>query len=226
MKLLIVIPAYNEEKIIKKNVLKTREFFKKRYKVTEFEIIIVNDGSSDNTGKISNEIRFPNVSTISYKENKGKGYAVKKGMKKSKGELILMIDADLATPLDQFDKIIKFKKNYDIIIGSRVNPKAKRKPIKKIFGKLSYLIVEVILNLGIKDTQCGFKLFKRKTLKIFKKQKIDGFGFDFEILYIANKEGYKIKEIPVKWIEKGDSKVKLKHYFFAFKQLLKVKKIH
>ena len=226
MKLSIIIPAYNEEKVIENNVLKTREYFKKKYKVNEFEIIIVNDGSSDNTEKISKKINYKNVSLVSYKNNKGKGYAVKKGIKKSKGDLILMMDADLATPLNQYDKLIKYTENYDIVIGSRVNPKAKRKPIKKLFGKLSYLMVEIILKLGIKDTQCGFKLFKRETLNIFNEQQIDGFGFDFEILYIANKKGYNIKEVPVKWIEKGDSKVKLKHYFFALKQLLKVKKIH
>ncbi len=230
MELSIIIPSYNEQNLIEKTIKETRNYFLKLYEKDEFEIIIVNDGSKDNTEdivkKIKKESNYNNLKLLSYNKNKGKGYAVKRGMHVSKGEINLMMDADLATPLNQFEKIIKFIDNYDIVIGSRVSPKAERKPLKEILGKTSYFIVESILHLNLKDTQCGFKLFRKDVLDIFEEQTIDGFGFDFEILYIARKKGYKIKEIPVKWKEKGDSKVKLKHYFLALNQLLEVKKNH
>ncbi len=206
----VIIPAYNEAGKIVSTISEISEYLQNR----DYEIIVVDDGSSDNTAKIAFENNFKNTKILSYKKNKGKGYAVKLGLLEAKGEYILFSDADLSTPINELDKLLKVmnEKNADVVIASRglkdSNIAQSQGVFRKSLGKTFNLIVQLLVLRGISDTQCGFKLFTHKAAKIIgKKQTIEGFGFDIEQLYIAKKEGFKVKEIPVTWNNDTNSKV-------------------
>ena len=212
-KISLIIPVYNEEKRIKLTLGKCISYFKN--KKIDYEIIIVDDGSTDKTRLIIKDSlsKNKNIKLTKQRKNKGKGYSVKEGMLLANGDYLLFSDADLSTPIEEIEKFIKvMKKGYDIVIASR-NMKDSIIPIKqpffrKLLGQVFPFIVNLLILPGYKDTQCGFKLFKKEVaIKIFSKQKINDFGFDVEILFIAKKYGYKIKEIPVIWSNSLGSKV-------------------
>ncbi len=220
----IVVPCYNEEKRLKKNIKKFVEFAKKN----DSEVIFVNDGSIDSTLNILRHYSKKNkrIKVITYEKNKGKGYAVKKGILNANEKYILMCDVDLSTPLSEIRKLERFK-NYDIVIGSREmknsHLEVKQNIIKRIMGKAGKLAINTLLNLNINDSQCGFKLFNQKIKKIIKQSKINRFGFDFEILYLSRKNGLTIKEVGVLWKNDKESKVKPIDYLKTFIELMKVK---
>jgi len=208
----IIIPAYNEEKRLAGALAKMQDYLSARdYK---WEIIVVDDGSADRTSDIAKEvIKGGNLMVIKNPTNCGKGYSVRTGVLASKGNIVLFSDADLSTPIEEFDKMLPcIEKGYDIVIGSRMLPESVievRQPrYREIMGKTFNILIRT-LGLGrFKDTQCGFKCFRREAaLKIFNLQKINGFAFDVEILYIAQKFGLKIKDVPVRWINSPDSRV-------------------
>lgn len=205
----IIIPSYNEEKIISRTLTKIIDFLDK--KDINYEIIVADDGSKDKTREIVK--KFNNARLTKKRRNKGKGYSVKQGVMLAKGDYILFSDADLSTPIEELDKFMNIiNKGYDIVIASR-NLKESIIPVKqpffrRILGKTFPLLVNFIILPGFKDTQCGFKLFKKETAKkIFKKQTLNGFSFDVELLFIAKRYNYKIKEAPVTWSNALDSKV-------------------
>jgi dolichyl-phosphate beta-glucosyltransferase len=207
----VVIPAYNEEKRVL-NTLKTIDYYlKKNFK--RYEMILVDDGSKDQTLKKALEYKSKNLKVISNHKNRGKGFTVKNGMLRTKYELALFSDSDLATPISEVEKLIlNLKKGYDIAIASRSlkesDVKQKQPFHRWLMGKTFALIVSILAVKGFKDTQCGFKLFTRKAVrKIFPLQTFERFSFDVELLYIAKKHGFRIKEVPVTWIDGGDSKV-------------------
>jgi len=212
MRLSIIIPAYNEENRIGNSLkLILRYLSKQDY---NFEIIVVDDGSSDRTIEKVKEIDSSGKIKILKNEiNKGKGYSIKKGMLEAMGEYQLFSDADLSTPIEELEKFWKYlNEGYDIVIGSRALKDSileVRQPFYREFmGRAFNFIVRFILGFKIKDTQCGFKIFKKEVAKhIFSIQKIKGWSFDVEILYIASKLDYKIKEVPVRWINSPSSKV-------------------
>jgi dolichyl-phosphate beta-glucosyltransferase len=227
MKLSIIIPAYNEEKRIKETLKKIINYLNK--KKTIYEIILVDDCSTDRTIEISKKIN-KNIIILKNKNNMGKGYCVKKGIQYAKNELILFTDADLATPIEEIDNMIDLiNKDNDIIIASRSHPKSKiivkQSLIRQFMGNIFPFLVKLLLIKNISDTQCGFKLFKKKVAKeIIKYQTINRFSFDVELLFIAKKKGYKIKEVPVFWIDKKGSKLKLiKDSSKMFLDLIKIK---
>ncbi|MEM4282384.1 MAG: glycosyltransferase family 2 protein [Candidatus Woesearchaeota archaeon] len=206
----VIIPAYNEEKRIGNTLKRISSFLDK--KKFSYEILVVNDGSSDKTLDVA--CRFKNVKVISYDKNRGKGYAVRKGMLAARGDLLLFSDADLSTPIEELDRFLRFIDAYDIVIASRAlkgaNIKLRQPFYREFIGKLFNALVQLLVLRGIKDTQCGFKLFTRSAAKkIFSKQCINGFGFDVEVLYLARKYNLKIKELPVTWVNSADSKVRL-----------------
>jgi len=212
MRLSIIIPAYNEENRIGNSLkLILRYLSKQDY---NFEIIVVDDGSSDRTIEKVKEIDSSGKIKILKNEiNKGKGYSIKKGMLEAMGEYQLFSDADLSTPIEELEKFWRYlDEDYVIVIGSRALKDSileVRQPFYREFmGRAFNFIVRVILGFKIKDTQCGFKIFKKEVAKhIFSIQKIEGWSFDVEILYIASKLDYKIKEVPVRWINSPLSKV-------------------
>jgi dolichyl-phosphate beta-glucosyltransferase len=213
----VIIPAYNEEKRLPKTLEEIDKYLRKQN--YNYEIIVVNDGSKDKTAEIVREMfsEFRNLKLIDNKINQGKGAVVRQGMLSAKGEYRLFTDADNSTSIDQVEKMWpEFKKGYDIVFGSRdvkgaiLDPPQPlfRRFLGEAFGFLTNLIVGT---WGIADSQCGFKCFTKKAAEdIFPRCKINRFAFDPEILIIAKKLGYKIKEIPVYWRNDPESKVKFK----------------
>lgn len=209
----MVIPAYNEAERIGETLKKIHEYLLTRdYR---YEIIVVDDGSTDGTRlvvrKTAQEIPF--VRLLENGVNRGKGYSVRAGVLHSQGEIVLFSDADLSTPIQEVDKLADWLgMGYDIAIGSRALPGAEilvRQPRHRQFmGKVFNRLVQLLTVSGIRDTQCGFKIFKKAVAKVlFEKQTVWGFSFDVEILFLASKSGYRIKEVPVKWIDSRDSRV-------------------
>lgn len=204
----IVIPAYNEEKRIGKYLQSIKAHYKKSKLRTE--IIVIDDGSKDKTASIA---RKNGVKVFTNNPNRGKGYSVKRGMGLAKGKVLLFADADGATPINEADKFLNLiNSGYDVVIASRSIKGAKLKkkqPFHRMFiGKTFRLLTMSITGLEFYDTQCGFKMFSRKAAKkIFPKQTIDRWGFDPEILFLAKKYKFKIKETPVSWHDMAGSKV-------------------
>lgn len=230
MHLSIIIPAYNEEKRISQTLLAIDRYLSKQN--YDYEILVVNDGSKDKTAEIVRNFQkiVKNLRLIDNKENKGKGGVVKQGMLEAKGDFRLFSDADNSVSIDQIENFWPFLlQGYDVVIGSievkgaKIEEKAQW--YRRILGKLSKYLIRSVAGLwAIHDTQRGFKVFTdRAAKKIFPKQTIIRWGFDIEILAIAKKSGYKIKEAPVVWINPGESKVTLKAYFNTFLELLKIR---
>jgi len=230
MYLSLIIPAYNEEKRLSNTLFEIDKYLREQN--YDYEIIVVNDGSKDKTTEIVKNLipKIKNLRLIDNKINRGKGYVVKQGMLEAKGEYRIFTDADNSTPIDQIEKMWSgFKKGYDIVIGSRdikgaviANPQSW---IRRRLGDAFNLLVQIILGLwGIWDTQCGFKGFTKEAAKnIFEKCKVSHFAFDPEILVLGKKLGYKIKEIPIVWINAPDSKVKVKSIIKMAIDLLKIR---
>ncbi len=221
----VVIPVYNEENRIVPTLKKIKDYLEK--KSYPYEIIVVDDGSKDRTPEIIREIREKDnrVSLIRFLKNRGKGAVVKEGVLSAKGDYILFTDSDLSTPIEELDKLIFYikEKGYDIAIGSRGLPESRilipQPWYRRYIGRWFPFCVRLIIMRGIADTQCGFKLFKKDVgQRLFKLQKISGFSFDVEILYLARRFKYRVKEVPVTWINSPQSRVNL--FSEPFKMLL------
>lgn len=210
MKISVIVPTFNEEKCISNSLKRIDRYLKNRN--FKYEIIIVDDGSKDKT--LEKVKGFINIKILKNKKNMGKGYSVKKGVEAAKMDWILFSDADLSTPIEELDKFILLKDKYDILIGSR-NLKESSIEVKQPFfrvsmGKLFAFLVRLFFLKDIKDSQCGFKFFRKDVAKkIFKRLTVNRFSFDVEILLIGMKLGYKIKEVPVRWLNREKSKVRL-----------------
>jgi len=217
MHLSVIIPAYNEEKRITKTLEEIDKYLSKQ--AYDYEIMVVSDGSKDRTAEVVKSLtsRIKNLNLIDMKENRGKGYAVRQGLLSAKGDFRLFTDADNSTSIDQVEKMWPEAKNgYDVIIGSRDIKGAVLDPPQPwirniILGEGFKLFRKIVIGLWkTEDTQCGFKFLTKKAAEnILPKCKIDRFAFDPEILVVARKMGYKIKEIPVLWKNDLDSKVKI-----------------
>ena len=217
MYLSIIIPAYNEEKRIANTLKEIDKYLSKQS--YDYEILVVNDGAKDKTAEVVKKVmpEIKNLRLIDNKKNHGKGYVVRQGILEAKGKYRIFTDADNSTSIDQIEKIWpEFEKGLEIVIGSRDIKGAVitiPQPWWRIaLGNIFNLLVQIISGLwGIWDTQCGFKGFTEKAAKdIFSKCKIDRFAFDVETLVLAKKKGYKIKEIPVTWINSLESTVGFK----------------
>jgi dolichyl-phosphate beta-glucosyltransferase len=222
MKLSIVVPAYNEEKRIGDTLRKIINYADK--KLPDYEILVVNDGSKDKTVDVVKRYADSRTRILQNPGNKGKGYSVKHGMMEAKGDFILFSDSDLATPIEEVEKLINFIDRYDVSFGSR--QLRKKQPIlRKFIGRVFTLIVNILAVPGVKDTQCGFKLFRKECAKkIFSMMTMERFSFDVEILFLARKYGYKMKEVPVIWVNKEGSKVHaIKDSYRMLRDIFKVR---
>jgi dolichyl-phosphate beta-glucosyltransferase len=208
-----VIPAYNEEALIAATLKESCEFFKSHFK--RFEVIVIDDGSSDATVSIVLEFMktVPQLKLIKNERNQGKGFSVRRGIEEADCELILFSDADLSTPLDEVFKLMReIERCADVAIGSRALPESNiiksQQFHRRNMGKIFNVLVQILLFRGIYDTQCGFKCFRKTAAKrIAARQRLSRFCFDVEMLYIARKMKYIVKETPVRWINREQSRV-------------------
>ncbi|MFM2222846.1 MAG: hypothetical protein RLZZ78_1103 [Armatimonadota bacterium] len=197
----IVIPAFNEAKRLPRTLDSLIAWIKVRPE--RFEVIVVDDGSTDNTASLAQA--YSTVTFVSLPENAGKGAAVRYGMLRGQGALILMMDADLATPMSEFDVLKEsIMSGADVAIGSRplrTSRLSVRQPIlRELAGRMFNFIVRLVSGLPFRDTQCGFKLWRSVAAKnCFGICLIDGFAFDVESLVVAKALGYAIVEIGVSW---------------------------
>lgn len=209
----IVIPAYNEEVRIGMTLVRTLEYLRARHPSSE--VLVVDDGSRDGTVNVVEEIAQtdPSVRVLRQPQNRGKGAAVRRGVMEARGKVVLFMDADLATPVEELDTLLVYlHRGYRVVIGSRglaeSDIRQRQPPGRELMGRVFNLLVRSVLLGGFKDTQCGFKLFDRDAAReLFTRQKLDGFAFDVEVLLIAKELGYRIAEVPVVWYHAPNSKV-------------------
>lgn len=216
LELSIVVPAFNEEQRLAKSLQSIRAYLKSRS--LRAEVLVVDDGSTDATAKVVEVSRagFPELRLISNGRNHGKGFSVRHGMLEARGEVALFTDADLSTPIEEADKLLAVLCDgaYDGAIGSRamdrslieVHQPAFRERAGIVFNRM----VRWITGLPFQDTQCGFKAFRLERARmIFEQQRTEGFGFDAEILFLAQQQGLRIAEVPVRWAHNPATRVKM-----------------
>src|SRR3989344_9445513 len=231
----IVIPGFNEERRIKATLESVFNYLSRQD--YSWEAIMVSDGSYDRTVEVVTEFisNKPGFRLIANTKNHGKGYVVRQGMLEASGDFRLFTDADNSTSIEQIEKFWPYfstqgeDEGYDIVIGSieiegaQIHEHAQW--YRRILGKYSKYIIRIIAGLwNIHDTQRGFKCFTAKAARdIFSKTKIDRYGFDIEVLALAKRLGYKIKEMPVVWDNPAGSKVGFRSYFEVLKDLFKIR---
>lgn len=213
MKYSIIIPAYNEAERLSASLEKVLNYMSEHGWAAE--ILVVNDGSRDNTADVARTFAPRNkaVKLLENPGNRGKGYSVRHGMLEAQGDVLLFTDADLSSPIYEAEKLFRtLEAGADVAIGSRwLNPalQTEKQPwLRQLYGRLFNLLLRILLGLKQKDTQCGFKAFTRRAAdKIFPRQHIERWGFDPELLFLAQKLGFKVAEVPVEWAHDHRSKI-------------------
>ncbi len=226
----IIIPAYNEGERISATLDRVLEHLERQR--WSAEILVVNDGSRDRTAELVRGYmsRHPCIRLLENPGNRGKGYSVRHGMTSASGALLLFTDADLSAPIHQADKLFQaLRQGADVVIGSRwLDPalQTTKQPLyRQLAGRIFNLLLRLILGLRFKDTQCGFKAFTRHAAGlIFSRQRIERWGFDPEILFLARKLSLATREIPVEWAHDERSKISpLRDGLRMFGEMLKVR---
>jgi glycosyltransferase involved in cell wall biosynthesis len=206
LELSIVIPAYNEAARLPATLKTIRDYLEKQ--TWSAEVIVVNDGSTDQTVGVVEELltKWESLRLVDNHGNYGKGYSIRHGTLQAKGKIVLFSDADLSAPVSELPKLVMpiLRGDCDITLGSRGIDRSligvHQSRFREISGVIFNLLVRLTIGLPYRDTQCGFKAFKREaSLPVFERQTIMGFGFDPEVLYIGMKRGLRIREIPVRW---------------------------
>jgi dolichyl-phosphate beta-glucosyltransferase len=210
--LAVVVPAYNEEARLGPTVQRIIEYLEGRG--TDWQLIVSDDGSTDRTVAVAEAAAAgnPRVRVIALGRNRGKGAAVRAGMLAARAEKVLFSDADLSTPIEEVEKLeLALLDGADVAIGSRAvagaDIRVRQHPARELMGRTFNAMVRTLVMGGIKDTQCGFKLFTAAAARdLFSRATIDGFAFDVEILWLARGR-YRIAEVPVVWRHIDESKV-------------------
>ena len=206
----LIIPAFNEVQRIARTIGEAMTYFERRGQACE--IIVAADGD-DGTRELASGMGLQVVGSV---ERRGKGRGIRQAVAVARGEVIGFVDADNKTPIDEFDKFEPWlAQGYEVAIGSRALRESRierSQPLYRRLGSRGFSVfMHTVVGLpGIVDTQCGFKFFQRRAaLDLFSRQKIDGYMFDVEILYLAQKAGYRIAQVPIRWRDDGDSRLVL-----------------
>ncbi len=222
----VVIPAFNEEKRLPETLATVLPFLRARNE--SFEVVVVDDGSTDRTATVAAEAG-PEVRVLKNPGNRGKGYSVRNGMLDARGDWRLMSDADMSTPIQELDTLQKaLTDGAQIAIASRAvtgaNVEKHQSILRESSGRFFNLLVRLLHLPGIKDTQCGFKLFSAKAAEAaFRESRLDGFAFDVEALVLAHRAGFSIREVPVTWRNDEQSKVSFSRGLLAFVDLFRLR---
>lgn len=208
----LVIPFFNEENTLKRSIPLAKEFLSREFH--DYELILVDDGSTDSSLKIAKAYRGPNVKILSYLPNKGKGHAVRTGIMAAEGDVIFFTDSDLPYGLEPLKEgLKKLKDGASIVVGTRNLGEDGYRGyplVRKIASKSFILLTNTLLGLNLTDIQCGLKGFSKNVAKeIFSKAKLDGFSFDMEVLFLARQRGISIQEIPVSLTTHNESKINI-----------------
>jgi glycosyltransferase involved in cell wall biosynthesis len=227
----IVIPAYNEERRLP-STLDTVLAWLNASAFADAEVLVVDDGSADGTAALveARSLDDPRVRLLRNPGNRGKGYAVRHGMREARGGWILFSDADLSAPIEELPKLLGAAqgKNAAVAIGSRALDRSligvHQSPWRELSGIIFNLLMRVLTGLPFADTQCGFKLYRREAARqVFERQRLDGFGFDVEDLFIARRLGLVAIEVAVKWNNVEGTKVGLTQGLRSFLDLLVIR---
>lgn len=212
----IIIPSFNEESRLPRTLERVREYFSQRPGGLDgIEVLVVDDGSTDGTARIAAECagQHPNWRLVSNGENRGKGYSVRHGMLEARGRIALFTDADLSSPIEELEKLLAaISSGNDFAIGSRAIDRSliavRQARYRELAGIIFNGFVRLFTGLPFHDTQCGFKAFLREpSVIVFEQQRIEGFGFDPEILFLAKRHGLRGEEVPVRWAHDPATKV-------------------
>lgn len=208
----IIIPAYNEERRLPRTLECVRGYLRRER--TGTEVIVVDDGSSDGTAELVERMRaeMPELRLVSNGQNRGKGYSVRHGMLEARGRVALFTDADLSAPIEEAGKLLEALEAADVAIGSRALDRSlievHQSKARELAGILFNWMVRLFTGVRFKDTQCGFKAFAMPEARIiFEQQRIEDFGFDPEILFLAQRHGLRAVEVPVRWAHDSATKV-------------------
>ena len=224
----VVVPAYNERARLPPTLRRIGAYLGGR----AHEIVVVDDGSTDGTAEAAHAAGVERLVVLRNEGNRGKGYAVRRGMLAARGARRLMSDADLSTPIEELARLEQaLASGHQIAIGSRALEGARievRQPwYRENMGRLFNVFVRALAVPGVRDTQCGFKLFTAGAAEVvFAAARLDGFSFDVEALYIARQLGYRIAEVPVSWRNDAATRVGLRGGFQAFPDLLRIRFNH
>jgi len=216
MRLSVVIPAFNEQLRLPKTLLEAQSWLDGQLP-NDYEILVVDDGSTDQTCTEVNRLQqqIPTLKLLCLQQNTGKGAAVRQGMLAAQGQIVLYMDADHSTHIREICKVDKaIAKGAEVVIASRRHPQSqipqRQSWLRENMGRTFRSLMHAVVGLNFQDTQCGFKAFtQRAAQQIFSRQRLDGFSFDVELLYLASKLGLAITEIPVCWVNEPDSKVRI-----------------
>jgi dolichyl-phosphate beta-glucosyltransferase len=227
----IIIPAYNEARRIGRTLVAARDYAAQAR--LRCELVVVDDGSRDDTAEIVRRFRPESlpVRLLGRASNRGKGYAVRQGMLAAAGDILLMADADLSTRFEELDRLLPWlERDYDVVIGSRDLPDSRLDPPQPFTRRLGAAVFRSlrrrILLSELRDTQCGFKLFRRNVARdVFSRQTLDGWLFDCEVLALADHLGYPIKEVGITWQNHPETRVNpAREMFAALPTLLKIRR--
>jgi dolichyl-phosphate beta-glucosyltransferase len=231
----LVVPAFNEAGRIEDAVRLIAAWVRTRPGGRDWEVLVVDDGSADDTAararRVAAEERL-DLRLIAYAPNRGKGAAIREGVLASKGDPVLVSDADLSTPLTEFAKLEAPLATHEVAIGSRaIDENLVRRPQpphRVLLGKVGNGMIQLFAVPGIRDTQCGFKLFRGDAARaLFAEARIDRFAWDVEILYLARRRNYTIAEVPVLWFNSPESKVRVvRDAVQTFWDVLRIRWIH
>ena len=222
----VVIPAFNEEKRLPRTLASILAFLRGRGE--SFEVVVVDDGSTDGTAEVARQAG-PEVRVLQNPGNRGKGYSVRNGMLNASGAWRLMSDADLSTPIEELDRLKEaLTRGGEVAIASRAvvgaNLEKRQSSAREFSGRFFNLLVRILHLPGIKDTQCGFKLFSKAAAEAaFQDARLDGFAFDVEALGRARRAGFEILAVPVTWRNDEQSRVSLGRGLAAFVDLFRLK---
>ncbi|HVR70780.1 MAG TPA: dolichyl-phosphate beta-glucosyltransferase [Vicinamibacteria bacterium] len=225
LELSVVIPAYNEAARLPRTIERVERFLAGRL----YEIVVVDDGSTDGTVEAARAVAGRDLVVLRNDVNRGKGYAVRRGMLAARAERRLLSDADLSTPIEELGRLEScLDTGFDIAIGSRALAGSRveiHQPwYRENMGRLFNVCVRALAVPGVRDTQCGFKLFAARAAQaVFAAARVDGFSFDVEALFIARRLGYRIAEVPVVWRNDAATRVGLGGGFRAFPDLLRIR---